>query len=486
MTATVEREREVGFIVQATQYVLTLEGLPSARVGDLIAHAEGGERAIIRSFTEGAVIALALDPLVPRAGDRFAYVPEQRILSVGPQLFGRVLTPIGDVADDGEALPAGTMSLALEAEAPGIEARAPILGQLETGVTLVDLLLPIAKGQRQLLFGAVKGGKTDFLLDAVRNQKGSDTICIYALIGKSLSELERIQHALLADTSSKTIIIAALSDRPAPTIALAPPVALLIADAFARAGQDVLVVLDDLDLHAKYLREIALLENRLPGRESYPGDLFYEHAHVLERAGRFAASYGGGSITVLPVIETDPYEALGIVSTNLMACTDGHLAFAATLSAEGVYPAIADEQSITRIGRAVQGLLARQLSSRLRSLLAEARRKRQYAQFGAVMGADIARAIRQGDVIEALLRQTPGERVALSYQVPLLSLALTSLFAERDGAYAARNKPALLQAFAERPELADLVTRATSDTPLEKYLPLVEQASSVLTSVCHD
>lgn len=478
------RDREVGFIVEATQYVLTLEGFPSARVGDLIVHEGGSERALVRSLAEDTLVALALDPFIPRAGDRFSYLPEQRILPVGEHLFGRVMTPIGDVADAGEPLPSGTMRLALDEEAPGIEVRAPIQEQLETGITLVDTLLPIAKGQRQLLFGPVKGGKTDFLVDVVRNQEHTDTLCIYALIGKSFSELERIEHALFSGAHDKTFILAALSDRPAPTIALAPTVALHIADSFARAGRDVLVVLDDLDLHAKYLREIALLENRLPGRESYPGDLFYEHAHVLERAGRFSPAYGGGSITVLPVIETDPYETLGIVSTNLMACTDGHLAFAAPLQSEGIYPAIAEEQSITRIGRATQGLLSRQLSRQLRILLAEARRKRQYAQFGAAVGSEVAKAIHQGEVIEAMLRQMPGERVALAHQVPLLALTLTSIFDGHDSAFVRRNKPALIKAFVERPELADLVKHAQSDTPLEKYLPLVEREQALFTSLC--
>ena len=484
MTET--RDKEVGFITEAMQYVLTLDGLPSAKVGDLIVREGGGERAIVRSFREGAVVALALDPMETRSGDRFAYLLEQKILPAGEHLFGRIVTPLGDAADGKAPIPRGGLAFALDAEAPGIEARAVIDEQLATGITLVDTLLPIAKGQRQLLFGAVKGGKTDFLIDLVKNQADTETICIYALIGKSLSELERIGQALLREGEGKRIVLAALSDLPAPAIWLAPPVALLLADSFAKEGRDVLVILDDLDLHAKYLREIALLENRLPGRESYPGDLFYEHAHVLERAGCFSKSYGGGSITVLPVIETDPYESLGIVSTNLMATTDGHLAFSAPLAAEGVYPAIADDQSITRIGRATQGLLARQLSSRLRTLLAEARRMRQYAQFGATVGSEVAKAIRQGEVIEAMLRQSPGERIPLRVQAPLLATTLSTLFDERDAAYVSRNKRALVGALAEDPRLADLVKKAAGETPLEKYLPLVEAVRPTLLTLCHD
>ncbi len=478
------RDREVGFVVEATQYVLTVDGLPSASVGDVIVREDGG-RAFVQSLADDRVIALALDPTVPRAGDRYQYLAEQNLFSLGDHLFGRTINPLGEPIDGGVALPPGNAPLAVDVEAPGIESRAPIIELLPTGITLVDTLLPIAKGQRQLLFGPVRGGKTDFLADVVLNQEAAGTICIYTLIGKSLSELKRIQSLILGQGRGKNIIIAALSDQVAPTVALAPAVALLVADFFEHQGKDVLVVLDDLDLHAKYLREIALLENRLPGRESYPGDLFYEHARVLERSGRFAPSYGGGSITVLPVIETDPYETLGIVSTNLMACTDGHLAFQNTLQAEGIYPAISEQQSITRIGRNAQSLLQRQLSSKIRLLLAEARRQRQYAQFGVAVGKEIAEAVRMGDVIEALLRQEPRARVETALQVPLLALALSSVLAGHDGAFAERNKPALIAALGSNRELAALVAATHTDTPLETYLPMVEGKREVFTSVCH-
>ena len=482
-TAVASRQHEIGFVIEATQYVLTLDGLPSAAIGDILAR-EDGSRALVQSLADDRVIALALDPTIPRSGDRYGFLPEQHFLSLGTHLFGRIISPLGEPVDGGAAFPAPNAKLDIDVEAPGIEVRAPIIGQLKTGITLIDTLLPIAKGQRQLLFGPVRGGKTDFLADIVRNQEGAGTICIYTLIGKSLSELERIERLILSGRGGQNIIIAALSDEPAPAIALAPAVSLLVADYFMRQGKDVLVVLDDLDLHAKYLREIALLENRLPGRESYPGDLFYEHARILERAGRFAPSYGGGSITVLPVIETDPYESLGIVSTNLMACTDGHLAFANTLQAEGIYPAIEDDQSITRIGRNSQSLLQRQLSSQIRLLLAEARRQRQYTQFGAAVGKEMAEDIRMGEVIEALLHQSPGMRIATELQVPLLALALTSLLREHDGAFALRNKGALIQALATNRDLKPLVDASATDTPLDAYVPQVESKRAIFQSVC--
>jgi F-type H+-transporting ATPase subunit alpha len=478
-----EREREIGFVVEATQYVLTLEGLPSAKIGDVIVHENGG-RALVQSLLDDRLMALALDPMLPRAGDQYEYLPDQNIFSLGDHLFGRVVSPLGEPVDGGAPFPPGNAPLALDVEAPGIEARVAIHEPLPTGITVIDTLLPIAKGQRQLLFGPVRGGKTDFLIDIVLNQQDTGMVCIYALIGKSLSELERIESRILREGKGRNLIVAALSDQPAPAIAIAPSAALLIADYFERQGRDVLVVLDDLDLHAKYLREIGLLENRLPGRESYPGDLFYQQAHLMERSGHFEAAYGGGTITLLPVIETDPYASLGIVSTNLMSCTDGHLAFVASLQSEGVYPAIADDQSITRIGRNAQKLLARQLATRLRTTLAEVRRERQYAQFGGQVSQTTAAILTQGEAIEMLLRQEPGNRIPLEIQVPLLALALTRFIVGKDGAFIARTKPALIRGLGTDPALVGVRDAAVTDTPLEEYLAILEPTIPTFEALC--
>ncbi|MGH7141551.1 MAG: hypothetical protein ACREGH_02880, partial [Minisyncoccia bacterium] len=356
---------------------------------------------------------------------------------------------------------------------------------LYTGLTLVDTLLPIAKGQRQLLFGPVRGGKTDFLIDTVLNQEQYDTICIYTVIGKSLSELERIRSRVFGnEKAGKTIIIAALSDQSSPRISIAPSIGFLVADYFQRKGANVLVILDDLDVHAKYLREIALLEDRLPGRESYPGDLFYQQAHLLERSGRFAPSFGGGSITVLPVIDTDAYTALGIVSTNLMSCTDGHLSFVANLAAEGIYPAISEEQSITRIGRSAQSLVQRQLSFELRMALAAGQRERQYAQFGTQVSKSVAETLHKGDTIEALMRQEPSHRVPAEVQIPLLSLAFSSFLLEKDIAFVKANRLKLIEGLVERAELRELVQSALTETPFAEYLKKVEANRAVFESIC--
>jgi F-type H+-transporting ATPase subunit alpha len=478
------REREVGFIVEAKQYVLTLEGLPSAGVNDVIVHEKGG-RALVQSLAGDRLTALALDYHLPRAGDRYTYLPDNHLFSLGDHLFGRVINVLGEPVDGKGSFPPGNSVLELDAEAPGIESRVPIHEQFHTGFTVIDTILPVAKGQRQLLFGPVRGGKTDFLIDVVINQQRYGMVCIYAIIGKSLSELEHIQRMVLdPSVKGKNIIVAALSDQPSPRIMLAPAVAFLIANFFQRQGLDVLVILDDLDMHAKYLREIALLEERLPGRESYPGDLFYQQAHLLERTGQFGPALGGGSITAFPVIETDAYASLGIVSTNLMSCTDGHLSFLASLQAEGVYPAISEEQSITRIGHAAQSLLQKQLSSRLRGILEDARRERKFAEFGTQMSSNAEALLHQGDIVEHLLKQDIGVRIPAEVQVPLLSLALTPFILEKDLAFIDKNKARLAEGLMTNPLLTELTKPAFTEMPLDTYLPKLQAKQAVFESIC--
>ncbi len=478
--------REVGFVTRAKQYVLFLEGLPSAKINDIIVDEEGN-RAMVRALADGHLVAHALDAMFPRAGERFTLPPERYRLSIGTHLFGRVIDALCEPVDGGKKFPVPSTPYMLDINAPGIDARAPMREQLYTGVTIVDTLLPIAKGQRQLLFGGGHAGKTSFLTDVVLNQAKENTVCIYAAIGKSLSELERISETILGGRGgSKNIVLAALSDQVPPRIAIAPSIAFLIADYFQRKGEHVLVILDDLDAHAKYLREIALLEERLPGRESYPGDVFYQHAHLMERSGYFSEAAGGGSITALPVVETDNTNFSNIIPTNLMACTDGHLSFIPTLQGEGVYPAISEAQSVTRVGRRTQTLIQKQLSTRVRMLLAAYVRQREYAEFGAQLSEETRAALNQGELLECMLRQDPFEHIASDVQVALVALTLTPFLQKKDAAFCASHKKALTAAIATMPALQKLRELGKKDTPLEEYLSHLNSKEEVFEYVCRE
>jgi F-type H+-transporting ATPase subunit alpha len=456
---------EVGLVVKAKRYLLTLEGLPSARVNDVLVDADGN-RAIVRALSDDYVYALALTQ-AGHPGDQFHFFTEEYHYSAGPHLFGRVIDTLGRPVDNKGSFPPPNVSLRLEVDAQGIEVRRPIHTQLVTGITAVDTLIPIAKGQRQLVFGPMRSGKTTFLTQTVQEQAARGVVCIYAVIGKPINGLRKITNTIIEDApeGAKTVVIAAVSDEPASVIALTPSIAFLLAEYYQSLGEDVLVVLDDLDAHAKYLREIALLEGRLPSTESYPGDIFYQHAHLMERSGHFTDAVGGGSITALPVIQTDLKNFSDLIPTNVMACTDGHLAFSPTLRAQGSYPSINIAESVTRVGRQAQHTLQKQATRHTQVLLGSYRTQQEYAKFSTDLSDHTRDILRRGAIIEVLLEQPPYKGLPFSGQVLLLALVFSDYFsAETDAEAVEDRKEALTHVLCEADEFAELRERVTDDS----------------------
>lgn len=473
-----KRFQEVGFVTKAKRYLISIEGLPSARVNDLIVD-EHGNRAIVRALADDHISALAFAG-DPRPGDEYRFVEDDKLFPCGDDLFGRIIDPLGEPVDDLGSLPRGNTGLKLEVDAPGIEVRVPIHEQLVTGITLVDTLIPIARGQRQLLFGPMHSGKTTFLTETVLEQQRRGAVCIYAVIGKPIVGLKKITDTILAVPDTKTIVVAALSDAPAPKVFLAPSVAYLLAEYYARAGEHVLVILDDLDAHAKYIREIALLEGRLPSTESYPGDIFYQHASLMERSGHFSQELGGGSITTLPVIQTDFKNFSDLIPTNLMACTDGHLAFLPTLRAEGLYPSISLEQSVTRVGRQSQRTIQKLLTTEIQILLGAYRQQQEYAQFSSDLSEQTREVLRKGTIVKELILQEPYQGVPLEVQVIMLALIETSFFKDKDAEYAVKKAGDIAKALSTQSSFADLRERALSAKDLKSFVAEVEKVVSYL------
>ena len=479
------RAHEVGFVVSAKRYLLTIEGLPSARVNDILVDANGN-KAIVRALHPTHVSALALSG-VAQPGDQYQFVKGAYHYCVGDYLFGRVIDALGQPVDGKGSLPPGTVPLRLEVDAPGVEVRVPIHEQLHTGVTLVDTLVPIAKGQRQLIFGPQHSGKSTFLSETVRAQAKAGTVCIYTVIGKPINGLKKITDYILSDdlSGAKTIVISALSDEPAGRIILAPSIAFLLAEYYQAQGEHVLVILDDLDSHAKYLREIALLEERLPSTQSYPGDIFYQHAHLMERSGHFTKALGGGSITALPVIQTEFKNFSDLIPTNVMACTDGHLAFLPGLRAEGIYPSISLEQSVTRVGRQSQHTLQKQITTKTQILLGMYRQQKEYAQFSSDLSEQTKEVLRQGSVLEALLQQDTSEHIPLDVQVPLLALGFTDFFVGHSEAQVLIQRPRIVEALLSHAGLQSLrETALNDDVMLDDYLHEVEAVHDLIATVC--
>ncbi len=477
-------EGETGFIIGAKGYLLELEGLPSVHINDVIVNSRG-QRALVTALSEVGAKAILLDSGDTELGDHFTIGTRGIRFFFGEELFGRVINALGEPLDGMGVLPTQNNTLHLESVAPGMSARKLMTEQFTTGMIATDILIPIAKGQRQMVIGPLSSGKKIFLESVLAHQKSTGVICIYGFVGRPTSYIQEVTARILSDSGNKdTIILAAFSDEPAPMIYLIPSVAIELAEFFSRQGRDVLLILDDLGSHAKYLREIALLSGRVPGRESYPGDMFFQQARLLERGGYFNESAGDGSITILSVLETSIEDISSLVSTNLISATDGHLFFSPLLRSEGYFPAIISDQSVTRVGRQTQSLLATQLSIRVRSLLSEYERQRRYGQFGAQLSKETRNTIAQGKIMYEFLEQEPMVSLSLEVQIVLLSLVFTTFFHEKETVFAKHNRSALVEAIRTNESIAYLAADARDGSgTLDKFLKKLESALPYFESV---
>lgn len=418
---------EVGFTKTVKNFLIHLDGLPTARVYDLVQN-ETGVRGWVRALYEDRVEVLILDEGDVREGQVFRSLGTSLSVSVGDFLLGRAINPLG-VPIDGKGIfgqARHDVTLALDPVPPGIISREFIKEQFDTGVLIVDSLIPIGKGQRELVLGDARSGKTGFLIDVIVNQKHTNTICIYAAIGKPISEVRSLIDVLKANKAlSHTIIVASNSSDSPPLIFLTPQTAFTLAEYFQKQGKDVLIILDDMGTHAKIYREIALLSNRTPGRESYPGDIFYQQAHLLERAGRFVKGLGGGSITALPVMEINLNDFTTFIPTNLMAMTDGHLLFHSSLFARGQRPAIDLALSVSRVGQQTQNSLQNALSTKVKQILVQASQLETVSRFSFELPAQTQLTLRQKALIDKIIRQQPLTNIPKEYQIILMALPFT-------------------------------------------------------------
>lgn len=485
MVETNARHEEAGFVAEAKEYLITLEGLPSIRINDVIVN-DRGNRAIVIGLRDDRVEALLLDRVDLRVGDRFSFRDHGIRFTLSGDLTGRILNPVGDPLDGKGSLPPAEAFFKLEIVAPGMNARNPIKRQFETGISVVDTLIPLSFGQRQLVVGPTGSGKTLFLEEVVAHQRDANVICIYALIGRPVSYVDDVvSRLMLPGGNPKTIVIAALSEEAAPMIYISPSVAFSVAEHFSSQGKDVLLVLDDLGTHAKYLREIALLSGKFPGRESYPGDIFYQHAHLMERAGQFNKTVGGGSITLLPVLETGIEDLSNLISTNLMAATDGHLFFLPELYARGYNPSISVLQSVTRIGRKTQTQLYKELSMRVLTLLADYEKQQEFSRFGTQLSEETRKTLRRGAHMIELLKQEPWTPRALAIQAMLLSLPFTPLFTDKEVSFTETNKAAIVKVVKDHAQLAELRKSSERGTiSLNEFIKRLTREVPIIEAVC--
>lgn len=473
---------EVGYVRSVKQYLLSLEGLPSGRINDIITDEATGKRALIVGIAEDNVEAMLLDPLDLRPGQRFALSDQGRQLAFGDYVLGRVINTLGEPIDGKTGFPLKNVALSLESEAKGISFRDPISEQFLTGMSMIDTLLPIGKGQRQLLMGPVHSGIDVFLKEVIRNQEERNTVCIYAAVGRPMSYIQELASDVLrGPAAAYTVILAAPSDETSPLISIAPSVAMLLAEHFRDNGKEVLVILDDLYTHAKYLREIALLQGRLPGRESYPGDIFYQHSHLIERAGNYS---GKGPITLLPILQSDIENGTDLITTNIMGATDGHLSFSATLFAKGAFPPIVQQESVTRVGKHTQRQIHKELSTAITSALAQYREQERFTHFGG-QGTDESREVlSRGAALAELSIQEIGTRIGYGAQAIVLALPLTTFLKNKDIAFFKQHKQKLYAIAQEHADFAALRAMTQEKKTLQEFLALLETKVSTMQKLC--
>lgn len=412
---------EVGFISRIVSSLAYVEGLPSAKPYERVMF-ENGESGQIISLGEHAleIMSFSRNPLV--VGMKVARTGSLLEMPVGKEFLGFVIDPLG-ISLNSKTVITPSQSRPLESTPLGIRFRSKINQPCETGITIADIMVPLGKGQRQLILGDQKTGKTSFLLRTLHTQVMQGSIGIYAAVGKSKLVIRQVEEFLrTAGIVDRTIIVAAYAEDPASIIHLVPYAAMTLAEYFRDEGNDVLIVLDDLSTHAKMYREMALLGRRSPGRNAYPGDIFYIHSRLLERAGNFLTPKGEKAITCLPVIEAPRGDITGYIPTNSISMTDGHVFFDYNLYVEGRRPAINPFLSVTRVGKQTQPKIKNEINNLLSRFLNEAEKLQVVSSFGAELGEHIRTTLQKRDRVLVFFDQMAHEIIPNNLQLVLFAL----------------------------------------------------------------
>ncbi len=418
--------KSVGVVTQVGDSVVRLRGLGNVGSQELLEF-PGGILGMAMNLESDAISAVLLgDPRKVREGDEVLSTGRVVEVPVGEPLLGRIVDPLGHPLD-GKGPVTATVLRPVEVRAPNVTHRAPVDTPLHTGFKAIDSMIPIGRGQRELIIGDRTIGKSAIAVDTISAQRHSGVVSVYVAIGKKLSQVAYIAANLRkVGALDRCVIVAAGAAEPAPLQYLAPYAGCTIAEHFMQQGGDTLVVYDDLTKHAWAYRELSLLLRRPPGREAYPGDVFYLHSRLLERAGKLLPHYGGGSMTALPVVETQAGDFSAYVPTNLISITDGQIYLEPALFNSGIRPAINIGLSVSRVGGAAQSKAMRQVAGRLRLELAQYRELEAFAQFGS---SDLDRSARQqlerGRRIVEVLKQAQYSPMPLGHQV-LIIYAVTN------------------------------------------------------------
>lgn len=474
---------EVGIITNIATGIAKVSGLPSAGFEEMLIFA-GNVRGIVFNvdIDELGVVLLG-DYAHLQAGDEVRRSGHVMDIAVGNELLGRVINPLGQVLDDGLPIQA-TQHLPIERTATAIMDRAAVTVPLQTGLIVIDALIPIGRGQRELILGDRQTGKTAIAIDTILNQHDKNVLCVYCAIGQRASSVAKAVATLREQGAmAYTVVVVTEGNEPAGLQYIAPYAAMSIAEYYMQQGQDVLIVFDDLTKHARAYRELSLLLRRPPGREAFPGDIFYIHSRLLERATQLNKALGGGSLTALPIIETEAQNISAYIPTNLISITDGQIYLSPSLFELGVLPAVDVGKSVSRVGGKAQLAAFRAVAGDLKLTYAQFEELETFARFGARLDQDTAKSIEHGRRIRASLRQPESSPLAVAEQIILL-LALTSgLFDTIALAKMTAAKNALLGIINRLP--AELSTRLATSGSLndEDHKHIIALSKQALASI---
>jgi F-type H+-transporting ATPase subunit alpha len=431
--------REVGRVTEVGDGIVKIAGLRTAKSQELlvIETTDGPRRALALSLEEDAIGALVLDEYLSiRHGDTAKTTGTLLSIEVSEEMIGRVVDPLGNPLDGKGPLFSKTKPerYLLEGRAPSVLEREGVNTPLHTGIKSIDSMIPIGRGQRELIIGDRQTGKTAIALDTIINQqydtKRKTPICIYVAVGQKESKIARIVETLRASGAlAYSIIVSAPASSPAAFWYLAPFAGAAIGEYFRDKGEDALVVYDDLSKHAWAYRQIALLLRRPPGREAYPGDIFYLHSRLLERAAKLSKEKGGGSLTALPIIETQLNDITAYVPTNVISITDGQIYLETDLFNQGIRPAVNVGLSVSRVGSAAQTKAMKKVAGTLRLTLAQFRELQAFVQFASDVDEATKKRIREGQIMTEVLKQEDLMPLPFESQVAIFYAASQGAFA---------------------------------------------------------
>ena len=411
---------ETGVVILVGDGIAKASGLEKCMAGELVEFPNGAY-GMAQNLEEDTVsiVILGSDNGI-KEGDTVKRTGKVVSVPVGENLIGRVVNALGEPIDGKGPITAAAFN-PIEAPAPGIIDREPVKVPLQTGIKAIDSMIPIGCGQRELIIGDRQTGKTTIATDTILNQKGKDVICIYVAIGQKRSTIAQIVNSLtVGGAMDYTIVVSATASELAPMQYIAPYSGCTMGEYFMNQGKDVLVIYDDLSKHAVAYRAISLLIRRPPGREAYPGDVFYLHSRLLERAAHLSKEKGGGSLTALPIIETQAGDVSAYIPTNVISITDGQIFLESELFNAGVMPAVNPGISVSRVGGNAQIKAMKKVSGSLKLLYSQYRELQSFAQFGSDLDADTKARLSLGERIVAVLKQTNNAPVEVEHQVCIL------------------------------------------------------------------